>query len=119
MLTVKEEARDALVEIIVVAFFIADAGRRLHRGCRRARCALGDRLLRFALLFKAGRDDRDDDGITQLLVDGDTEDRIDLSAGRILNDRNGALCIVQRYLVAAGNIDDRTLGTGDLRLQQR
>ena len=77
------------------------------------------RFLRLIVLLESGSDDGHDDGVAKLFIDGDTKDSVDLAACCVLDHRYRALSIIERYLVAAGDIDDGALGPIDLRFKQR
>ena len=79
---------------------------------------LGDRS-EVVFLGEVARDDGDEDGIRQLVVDRDAEFDVDGRAGRLDDAVDAFLGFVKRDVRAAGDRADRTAGSRDRSFQKR
>ena len=97
---------------------------RRRRAARGARCArqvhhLAGRLELQPLLGEAGSDDRHPDLVLEARVQHGAEDDVGLVVRRLLHDARGLLHLVDREIVAAGEVDEDALGAVDGRVVEQ
>ena len=69
--------------------------------------------------IEAGRDNGNDDVLTDVIIDGDTVDDIDIISGSFTDVVDCDRRIVDRDVRTASNVDDRGFRAGDLGFKQR